>query len=566
MAILGSELACLGGGGTARRRAGDPGGGAGDPAQAPAHLPARPAGASTSTGPSSPRSATQECGHGTCAEVNPSGCARTDADRDGARTRLQPRIGADDLGALRRRRRRRRRRRPVTTPPTRSSPPPGSCASVMHAPPAGGSYAAYRQAACNYYGACADGVADYADEVMARAVSYGFRGKGSPPPSSPPRCSRAGDEQGPVCAAQTDRRRSGNEIVRIAREPARPHREPARDRTATPTGPASNGARSSSPGSGSGPGSRWRAAPRPMPTRARSTNGRRPTKATAAGAGSGRSAALHRRANGARVLPPTATPAPGDAVLYGTGPDGQRPHRRSSSASSPAGRSRRSTATSAIGSPASGPFLPSQAVEYGDAGADLRLRPARPGTGSERGRPMVDRLRALLDRPLDPRAGACGGRPRHRDPARLRSLFVLGGERARSCGSLSRATPSRAPPQPHLSLRLRPGRSVPPDRAAARPALADRTPRTRRAAPPRRRAARTLRSHRALQHVPYRRGESDGRAGRGARRAGGASSQRADHSGARSGWQRFLRRYGDTGRAYVPLFTVGGSPESRGGV
>jgi len=42
------------------------------------------------------------------------------------------------------------------------------------APPAGGSEAGYRQAACNYYGACADGAANYADEVMARAKRYGF--------------------------------------------------------------------------------------------------------------------------------------------------------------------------------------------------------------------------------------------------------------------------------------------------------------------------------------------------------------------------------------------------------
>jgi hypothetical protein len=53
------------------------------------------------------------------------------------------------------------------------------------APPARGSYSAYRQAACNYYGACGDGVANYADEVMARAVQYGFRGAGSPPPTNP---------------------------------------------------------------------------------------------------------------------------------------------------------------------------------------------------------------------------------------------------------------------------------------------------------------------------------------------------------------------------------------------
>jgi hypothetical protein len=46
--------------------------------------------------------------------------------------------------------------------------------STMGAPPAGGSFGAYHEAACNYYGACADGVADYADEVMARAVEFGF--------------------------------------------------------------------------------------------------------------------------------------------------------------------------------------------------------------------------------------------------------------------------------------------------------------------------------------------------------------------------------------------------------
>jgi hypothetical protein len=53
------------------------------------------------------------------------------------------------------------------------------------APSTGGSYQAYRQAACRYYGACADASANYADEVMARAVQYGFHGQGSPPPSSP---------------------------------------------------------------------------------------------------------------------------------------------------------------------------------------------------------------------------------------------------------------------------------------------------------------------------------------------------------------------------------------------
>jgi hypothetical protein len=42
------------------------------------------------------------------------------------------------------------------------------------APVAGGPADAYRRAACGYYGACSDARADYADEVMARAVRYGF--------------------------------------------------------------------------------------------------------------------------------------------------------------------------------------------------------------------------------------------------------------------------------------------------------------------------------------------------------------------------------------------------------
>ena len=40
----------------------------------------------------------------------------------------------------------------------------------MGAPPTGGSFAEYHQAACHYYGACADSSVSYADEVMARAV------------------------------------------------------------------------------------------------------------------------------------------------------------------------------------------------------------------------------------------------------------------------------------------------------------------------------------------------------------------------------------------------------------
>jgi len=54
------------------------------------------------------------------------------------------------------------------------------------APPAGGPEALYHQAACNYYGACADGAANYADEVMARAELYGFVGGSATDPAGLP--------------------------------------------------------------------------------------------------------------------------------------------------------------------------------------------------------------------------------------------------------------------------------------------------------------------------------------------------------------------------------------------
>ena len=108
---------------------------------------------------------------------------------------------------------------------------------TMGAPPTGGSYAAYHEAACNYYGACADGVADYADEVMSRAVEFGFGHDeataevGGTEATVPValktkghhrrKISEAQDTQGPACGESTTTSTSGGasgeEIVRIAR-------------------------------------------------------------------------------------------------------------------------------------------------------------------------------------------------------------------------------------------------------------------------------------------------------------------------------------------------------------
>lgn len=119
----------------------------------------------------------QECGHSSCRGVNSAGCAgpmqigvggacgniwdryKVDGDRDGDTDVNDP---ADAIFTAAR-----------------------ILREAKGAPPAGGSYQAYRHAACNYYGACSDASVPYADQVMARAVQYGFAGAGSPDPTDP---------------------------------------------------------------------------------------------------------------------------------------------------------------------------------------------------------------------------------------------------------------------------------------------------------------------------------------------------------------------------------------------
>jgi hypothetical protein len=123
----------------------------------------------------------QECGHGSCRGVNSSGCAgpmqigvggacgniwdryKVDGDRDGD-TEVNDPVDAIFTAAR-------------------------ILRQAKDAPPTGGSYQAYRQAACNYFGACSDATIPYADQVMARAVQYGFQGPGSPQPTNPDQAS-----------------------------------------------------------------------------------------------------------------------------------------------------------------------------------------------------------------------------------------------------------------------------------------------------------------------------------------------------------------------------------------
>ncbi len=98
----------------------------------------------------------------------------------------------------------------------------------MGAPPIGGTYAEYRQAACSYYGACADCTVAYAEEVMARAVQYGFTGTGAPAATSPPLGEPV--SAGRECSASvfTPEAASGSADRQGRRKPGRPRRTPTR--------------------------------------------------------------------------------------------------------------------------------------------------------------------------------------------------------------------------------------------------------------------------------------------------------------------------------------------------
>jgi hypothetical protein len=311
----------------------------------------------------------QECGHGACAEVNPSGCGgpmqigmvRESACSPGTGPTIweRYRFDADGGGA------------------DPFSPADAIFTAARMLRPvfglAGDSYAAYRQVACNYYGACSDGVANYADEVMARAVEYGFRGGGSPAPAVAVATGTAGSTGSSSCGSTSSSGATGNEIVRIARGQLGTGESPPGS-NCNPYGPCVRWCslfvawvwkRAGVPLKGStaayaysGSLYLWtedrQGGPFAVPTL-----GDEPPPSS-------------RDENGARVLPPTATPAPGDAVFYGTGPgygEGEySAHVGLVERVFPGGQITTIDGNFGDRVARSGPFLPSQAVAYGMPG------------------------------------------------------------------------------------------------------------------------------------------------------------------------------------------------------
>lgn len=364
MAVLGGELACLGGGGSA---AAAPATRAAVEEIPPARLQIFQAAGRrididwtflVSIGE-------QECGSGNCSGVNSSGCAgpmqiayvRGSACSPGSGPTLWEtyKVDGDGDGVA-----------DINDPADAIFTAARILRKVFGAPPAGGSYAAYREAACGYYGACGDGAANYADEVMARAVSYGFRGEGAPPPVNA-KAAEPAASGGSTCGATSSGSTGGNEIVRIAQSQL--------GRTESPLGSNCNLY---------GPCVEWcslfvawvwekAGVPLKGGTAPYAYSGSIYEWAAAHDAGAilpggsapGESPFSAAEPNGARVLPPTATPAPGDAVLFGSGPKASD-HIAIVERVFPGGQITTIDGNYSDRVARVGPFLPSRAVEGGE--------------------------------------------------------------------------------------------------------------------------------------------------------------------------------------------------------
>ena len=241
----------------------------------------------------------QECGNGECTGVNGSGCAGPMQIAYVRGSPCSPGSG------------------PTLWERYAVSAHPGQPASIddpadaietaarilrqdMGAPPTGGSYAEYRQTACNYYGACGDSTVAYADEVMARAVQYGFSGSGAPAATSPQLGEPVSAGQG-QCSASViaPEAASAPQIVKIAESQVGQDERPPGS-NCTIYGPCEEWCSLFASWV-------WQHAGVPLP---------------GATALYGYSGALYTWAgeHGGRLLPATARPSPGDAVFYGSGP------------------------------------------------------------------------------------------------------------------------------------------------------------------------------------------------------------------------------------------------------
>lgn len=170
---------------------------------------------------------------------------------------------------------------------------------------------------------------------------------------------------------------------------------------------------------------------------------------------------------------------------------------------------------------------------------------------------MADRLRALLDRPLDPSAARAILVLASAILLGLAGLFALAASEPDRPTSQAGPPPAASSPAPVVPV------EVEGEAAGYRPPARQQDPQDIEGSAAARRAGRALRSHRALQHVPYMQGGVTIAlvGARGSRAVLRISAPTVPV--ARRGWRRFLRRYRDSGRTYVPVFRT--TARTRGG-
>jgi hypothetical protein len=299
----------------------------------------------------------QECGNGECAGTNSSGCAgpmqiayvRGSACSPGAAPTLWERYGVSAHPG---------QAPNINDPADAIYTAARILREDMDAPPTGGTYTEYHQAACRYYGACSDATVSYADEVMARAVQYGFTGTGAPTATSPPLAQPVSTSQ---CSASTltPEAASSSQIVRVAESQLGQGEHPEGS-NCTIYGPCEEWCSLFAAWV-------WQHAGVPLPG------------STALYGYSG-SLYTWTRDHGGRVLPPTATPAPGDAVFYGNGPS-ESAHVGIVQHVYPDGQISTIEGNYANHVNHIGPFLPAQATNAGETAPIFGYaQPPAPGT------------------------------------------------------------------------------------------------------------------------------------------------------------------------------------------
>lgn len=244
----------------------------------------------------------QECANGSCAGVNPAGCAgpmqiaylrNSECSRGDGPTLWERFAVSSHPGQP----------ADINDPGDAIDTAARILREDMGAPPTGGSYNQYLEAACHYYGACADSTVAYAAQVMARAVQYGFDGAGSPTPSSPPLAQPPSESEEPSSACDATYFSGGEAgsaaIVKLAESQVGQgeHREGS---NCTKYGPCEEWCSLFVAWV-------WQHAGVPLP---------------GAPADYGNSGSLYTwvSEHHGRIVPATARPAPGDAVFYGTRP------------------------------------------------------------------------------------------------------------------------------------------------------------------------------------------------------------------------------------------------------